>query len=75
MLDQYEKITSTYEKLDELQLPFDKPVLVGIEWNGVLFEFLIRLKKSLLICLCSAQDEGQVRICLQALHIFSAIRG
>jgi hypothetical protein len=45
LLDQYEKINSTYEKLDELQLPFDKPVLVGVEWNGVLFEFLVRLKK------------------------------
>ncbi|RBN38525.1 glycosyl transferase family 2, partial [Priestia megaterium] len=45
MLDQYEKINSTYDKIDELQLPFDKPVLVAIEWNGVLFEFLVRLKK------------------------------
>ncbi|MFQ6583365.1 hypothetical protein [Priestia megaterium] len=45
MLDQYEKITSTYKKLDELQLPFNRPVLVAVEWNGVLFEFLVRLKK------------------------------
>lgn len=75
MLDQYEKITSTYEKLDELQLPFDKPILVGVEWNGVLFEFLVRLKKSLLICLCLVQEEEQVKKCRQVLHIFSAIRG
>lgn len=75
MLDQYEKINSTYDKIDELQLPFDKPVLVAIEWNGVLFEFLVRLKKSLRICLCLVQAEEQVRKCRQDLHIFSGIRG
>lgn len=45
MLDKYEKITIHYDQLDKFQFRSTEPFLLSVKRDGVLFDFLIKMKK------------------------------
>lgn len=46
MVEQYNKIHTPYNEIMNLTLPKNEPFILSVERNGILFEFLIRLKES-----------------------------
>lgn len=44
MLDKYRKIQIDFAEFDSLYIPLDVPVILEINWRGVSYEFLIKLK-------------------------------
>lgn len=44
MLENYQKITITYDQLNAFQFPSAQPFILTVVWNGVKFDFLIRIK-------------------------------
>jgi hypothetical protein len=46
LIDQYKRISIVYTQLDQLPLDICSPFILDIEWDGVQFEFLIRIKKN-----------------------------
>lgn len=42
-MESYQKIRLAHDQLDTLQLPLQDPVILTVDWNGVKYEFLIRI--------------------------------
>ncbi|TYR81532.1 glycosyl transferase family 2 [Priestia megaterium] len=45
MIENYPKINIRYDQVDDVVFIKNKPFILAVEWKGVLFEFLIRLKE------------------------------
>jgi hypothetical protein len=46
VINKYQNITFKYDQLDFLRLPIAQPFVLTVEWNGVKYEFLIRIKEN-----------------------------
>ncbi len=44
MIDSYRKVQINYDQLDSLYLPSVEPIVLTVDWNGVKYDFLVRLK-------------------------------
>ncbi|MCD4838319.1 glycosyl transferase family 2 [Neobacillus sedimentimangrovi] len=44
-MEQYNKTIIPFEKLRELTIPYNEPLILSVEKDGILFDFLIRLRK------------------------------
>jgi hypothetical protein len=46
VIHKYQNITIKYDQLDTLRLPITEPFVLTVEWDGVKYEFLIRIKEN-----------------------------
>ncbi|WP_220129301.1 glycosyl transferase family 2 [[Anoxybacillus] calidus] len=46
VIHKYQNITIKYDQLDTLRLPVTEPFVLTVEWDGVKYEFLIRIKEN-----------------------------
>lgn len=46
LINQYRHISINYEQLDTLQFSSNEPFVLAIEWEGITYEFLIRIKSN-----------------------------
>jgi hypothetical protein len=46
LIENYSKITITYDQLDGFRITSNAPFILTVVWNGVKFEFLIRIKQN-----------------------------
>ncbi len=46
LIDQYKNIHIQYENLDSFHFIYDKPFILSVMWNGVKYEFLIRVRSN-----------------------------